>query len=177
MGHNFLVTVDAHSKWIEVFPTSTTSSLAVIEKLRVLFAQFGIPQVIITDNEQFLRSNGIKHLTSSPFHPASNGLAERAVKTFKMGLKKMTQGSVLEKLSRFLFAYRNTPQTTTGVAPAELLLGHRLRSRLDLLRPDLQSRFVRKQQEQKDQHDSHSKQRGFQPSDKVFVKNFCQSSP
>ena len=83
--------------------------------------------------KSFLQSNGIKHVTSSPYHRASNGLAERAVKTFKTGLKKMTDGTTLDKLSRFLFAYRNTPQTTTGVSPAELLLGHRLRSSSDLL--------------------------------------------
>ena len=130
MGQNFLVLVDAHSKWIEVFLMSSTTSLAVMERLRVLFAQFGIPQAIVTDNgsafvsqefKSFLQSNGIKHVTSSPYHPASNGLAERAVKTFKTGLKKMTDGTTLDKLSRFLFAYRNTPQTTTGVSPAELL--------------------------------------------------------
>ena len=156
MGQNFLVLVDAHSKWIEVFPMSSTTSLAVVERLRVLFAQFGIPQAIVTDNgsafvsqefKSFLQSNGIKHVTSSPYHPASNGLAERAVKTFKTGLKKMTDGTTLDKLSRFLFAYRNTPQTATGVSPAELLLGHGLHSRLDLLKPDLQVRVLQKQQQ------------------------------
>ena len=180
LGHNFLVVIDAHSKWIEVLPMSITTSSAVIEELRVLFAQFGIPQVIVSDNgssfvseefKLFLKRNGIKQLTSSPYHPASNGLAERAVKTFKSGLKKMKDGSVSDKLSRFLFAYRNTPQTTTGVSPAELLLGHRLRSRLDLLKPDLQASVLDKQQQQKEQHDRRSKKREFRPKDLVF-KNF-----
>ena len=39
------------------------------------------------------------------------------------------------RLLKILFAYRLTPQTTTGVAPAELLMGRRPRSRLDLLKP------------------------------------------
>ena len=181
LGHNFLVVIDAHSKWIEVLPMSITTSSAVIEKLRVLFAQFGIPQVIVSDNgssfvseefKSFLKRNGIKQLTSSPYQPASNGLAERAVKTFKTWLK-MKDGSVSDKLSRFLFAYRNTPQTTTGVSPAELLLGHRLRSRLDLLKPDLQASVLGKQQQQMEQQNRCSKKREFRPKNSVFVKNFC----
>ena len=110
MGHQFLVLVDAHSKWMEVFPLSSTSSSIVIGKLRALFAQFGIPQVVVTDNgssfvsaefESFLKVNGIKHLTAAPYHPASNGLAERAVQMFKAGIKKMKEGSLVDKLSRF----------------------------------------------------------------------------
>ena len=74
----------------------------------------------------------------APYHPSSNGLAERAVKTVKEGIKKMAEGSLLDKLSRFLFHYRVTPQSTTGKAPAELMMGGRqLRSRLALVKPSL----------------------------------------
>lgn len=120
----------------------------------------------------FTKMNGIKHLTSCPYHPASNGLTERAVKTFKNGLKKMSEGSVLCRLTRFLFSYRNTPQTTTGVAPAELLIGRRLRSCLDLLKPDLQAKVINKQQLQKAQHDHTSRHHEFSLNDPVFVRNF-----
>ena len=78
----------------------------------------------------FLESSGVKHLTSAP---ASNGLAERAVQIVKKGLKKVVQGNICIRLAQVLFAYRLTPQATTGVSPAELLLGRRPRSRLDLL--------------------------------------------
>ena len=37
----------------------------------------------------------------------------------------------------FLLAYRNTPHSTTGEAQSQLFLGRRLRTRLDLLKPDL----------------------------------------
>ena len=72
----------------------------MIEELRTIFAQFGIPETIVTDNgtccvsteiEAFFKSNGIKHLTSAPYHPASNGLAKRAVQTVKKGLRKITE--------------------------------------------------------------------------------------
>ena len=87
---------------------------------------------------EFTHRNGIKHVTSVPAHPASNGLAERAVKTFKNGLSRMKKGSIIDKLSRFLFSYRNTPHSTTGSTPVELLMGRRLRSTLDLIKPDLE---------------------------------------
>jgi transposase InsO family protein len=60
----------------------------VIEELRTMFARFGIAKTVVTDNctyftstefEAFLKSNGIQHFTSAPYHPASNGLAECAV--------------------------------------------------------------------------------------------------
>ena len=84
--------------------------------------------------EAFLASNGIKHITSAPYHPASNGLAERAVQIVKR-LKKITQGSMRSRIAQVLFTYRLTPQSTTGISPGELLFGRRPRSRLDLLKP------------------------------------------
>ena len=131
-GKNILVAIDAHSKWIEAVCTSSTSSSCVIEELRSLFAKFGLPEMVVTDNgtgfvsrefEEFLRRNGVKHTTSAPYHPASNGLAERAVQVIKRGLKKVTEGTMGSRLAKVLFAYRITPQSTTGLAPAELLLG------------------------------------------------------
>ena len=91
-GKMILILIDAHSKWIEAVCTPSTTSSAVIEELKTLFAQFGIPETIVTDNgscfvsaeiEAFFENNGIKHITSAPYHPASNGLAERAVQIVK----------------------------------------------------------------------------------------------
>jgi len=45
-----MVLVDSHSKWIEVIPMSDTTSTATIQKLRTLFAQFGIPESIVSDS-------------------------------------------------------------------------------------------------------------------------------
>ena len=173
--------IDAHSKWIEAVCTSTTSSIAVIEELRTICAKFGLPESIVIDNgpcfvsaefKSFLESNGIKHTTSAPYHPASNGLVERAVQTVKRGLKRVTSGSRNTRLAKVLFSYRITPQGTTGISPAELLLNRSPRTRLDLLHPNTSERVEQKQQQQKKKHDRKAKSRAFHEGDTVLVRNF-----
>ena len=127
-GHYLLIMIDTNSKWIEALPTQSTSSHAKIELLRSIFAQFGLPETIVSDNgsflvseefQQFLKVHGIKQITSAPYHPSSNGLAERAVQIVKKGLKKTTEGSIKSRIAKILFAYRNTPHCTTGNSPAK----------------------------------------------------------
>ena len=96
------------------------------------------PQLKSEEFEQFLKRNGIKHITPAPYHRATNGLAERCVESFKNGMKNETEVKSLNiKLAQFLLAYRNAPHSTTGEPPSQLFLGRRLRTRLDLLKPDL----------------------------------------
>ena len=110
MGKMFLVIIDAHSKWLDVYPTATTTSVATISLLRKSFSTFGLPEVVVTDNASnfvseefvtFLRRNGVKHVKTPPYHPASNGIAERAVQTFKSGIKKLKDGSIETKVALY----------------------------------------------------------------------------
>ena len=139
--------------------------------------------MLVTDNginfvgaefAEFTQRNGIHHVTSDPAHPASNGMAEQVVRTFKDGNSQMQIGSMLDLLSRFLFTYRNTPQSTTGTSPAEPFQGRRLYSPLDLVKPDLEGRVVNEQLKQKRRHDSHARAQEFGIGQKVLVKNFGQ---
>ena len=85
LGQMVLVVVDAHTKWIEAIPTGNScSSATTINKLRCIFSTFGIPEMIVSDNgpafsssefKEFIEKNGIRHLTTAPYHAASNGLA------------------------------------------------------------------------------------------------------
>ena len=179
----FLVIIDAHSKWIEVFKMNSTTATATIRELRSVFARFGIPESIVSDNgpqftssefTEFCRLNGIRHVRVLPYHPSSNGLAERAVQTFKKGFKKMLNGTVQDKIARFLFSYRITPQTTTGTSPAELLMGRTLRSRLHLLKPNLSQNVENKQEQQKLSHDKRAVERTFVDGERVFARNYSK---
>ncbi|KAK9395532.1 macrophage mannose receptor 1-like [Crotalus adamanteus] len=78
----------------------------------------------------------IRHATSAPFHPSTNGMAERMVRITKDALKKLTYGDWHHRLADFLLAYRTTPSTSTGKSPAELRWGRKLITKLDRLHPD-----------------------------------------
>ena len=81
---------------------NTSTSSATIEKLRIAFATHGLPENVVTDNGSNFASkqNRIRHIRTALYHPASNRLAERAVQTFKEGMKKMSGGSVETRVSR-----------------------------------------------------------------------------
>ena len=88
----------------------------------------------------------------------------------------MTGDSLSTQFSRFLFKYRLAPQTTTGRTPAEMLMGRRPKSRLDLLRPDMKAKVEEKQEEQKERHDQHACERHLKPDDCVYMRNFSSNS-
>ena len=112
----------------------------------------------------------------TPYHPASNGQVERAVQIFKEGIKRCTIGSLETRVNRFLFHYRTTPHTTTGVTPAELLMGRRLRTHLDLMHPDLMTDVEKKQERQTQDRNKRSQDREVQPRESVFVKDLPAGS-
>ncbi|XP_035232017.1 uncharacterized protein K02A2.6-like [Stegodyphus dumicola] len=129
----FSIIVDAHSKWLEAYPMKSSSTFETIECLRDFFARFGLPILLVTDNgpqftshelKIFLQSNGIKHKTTAPFKPSSNGQAERYVFTVKQSLRTMQNypGTLRQKLSTFLMQYRKAPNLTTLQSPAMLML-------------------------------------------------------
>ena len=157
MGRMILVVVDAHSKWPEANVMTSTTAISV---LREMFARNGIPKQLVSDNgpqfcseefARFFRDNGVEHTRTIPYHPSSNGAAERFVQTIKLSLRASLQtGMPLDQaLVVFLLHYRVTPHWTTWVAPCTLFCGRTLRTRLDLLTPDLDGQVSKKQVKQR----------------------------
>ncbi|GFX49222.1 uncharacterized protein K02A2.6 [Trichonephila clavipes] len=102
--HTFFLIVDAHSKWLEVYPMKVTTTKKTIECFRDSFARFGLPRVLVSDNrsqftsyefQRFMHKNGVRHKTSAPFKPSSNGQAERYVATLKQSLELCINTKVL----------------------------------------------------------------------------------
>ena len=95
------------------------------------------------------------------------------MQVFKQGMKKVSNGTIWEQIARFLFQYHITPHTTTGLPPCEMLMGRKLHSRLDLLKPDIQARMISKQAKQKSNRDKHCKSCTFVEGES-FCKEFDQ---
>ena len=135
---NILVIIDAGSGWIEAFPVGNRTSETVKIYLSQIFASFGIPKILVSDNgpefvsgdlKQWCESLRIKKMESPVYHPRANGLAERAVQTVKRALPawspklNVSFGAFLQKA---LMTHRNTSKTRSKT-PVELLLGRRVR--------------------------------------------------
>ena len=142
MGSNWLVLVDAYSKYPCIHATSSTSTRATLELLEQEFAHFGYPHTLVTDNattftsdefQEWCKERGITHLSGAPYHPATNGAAERLVQSFKQSLRK-SELHPKAALQEFLMQYRRTP-LDTGLSPSELLNGRQIRTKLDALVP------------------------------------------
>ncbi|XP_037931195.1 uncharacterized protein K02A2.6-like [Teleopsis dalmanni] len=149
---------ECDGKWLEVKITKSTTAADTISLLDDVFAAFGVPLMVVSDNgtnftsvefNDFLTTVGVKyHKYLAPYHPATNGQAERSVKTIKNALKTMgTTSKYLKKnLNEFLRQYKNAPQSTTGCSPAQLFLRRHLRTRIDLIRPEEIAKKVKDKQ-------------------------------
>ena len=127
---SYLIVVDYYSSYPEVVTLMGTTSAAITCHLKGIFARHGIPETMRTDNgpqfqgedfRKFCRTWGIKHVTSSPGFPQSNGKVESAVKIIKNIIKKE------KDLWLGILAYRASPLQGEK-SPSELLMGRRLRT-------------------------------------------------
>lgn len=179
-----LIVVDAYSKWLEVVEIPNMTASHTIKELRRLFASHGLPETVVSDNgpqlvsaemTAFLKANGIRHVLSPPYHPATNGAAERNVQTVKLALKKHLLSVAPHDINRalydFLLSYRVTAHATTCRSPAEMFVKRQLRTRFDLLRPDVLTDVKRNQESQCRNHSSPRAPPQFEVGEIVRVFN------
>ncbi len=85
---NYLLVVDYYSRYFEIAKLSDTKSSTVVTYMKSIFARHGIPREVKSDNgpqyalqefRKFARDWNFNHVTTSPYHPQANGLAERSV--------------------------------------------------------------------------------------------------
>jgi len=130
-----IVAIDYFSKWIEAEPLAKITAANVQHFMWKVVCRFGIPHTIITDNdrqfidrklETFLRELGIKHVTTSVEHLQTNGQAKAANKVILGQLKRRlgaAKGKWADELLEVLWAYRCTPQSSTGETSYNLTYG------------------------------------------------------
>ena len=141
---DLLIIIDEYSRYAiaeEVFSKTTSEIIPVLHKV---WSMFGIPSDLKTDNgptftsiefENMCKFFGIRHRLITPYWPRANGEAERFIRN----LNKVMRNSAVnntpwrKELNMFLGAYRATPHSSTGVAPANLIFKFNNISRLSSL--------------------------------------------
>ena len=136
-GDEYLLLVDYYSNYVLVCPLAETHSHDVIAVLEEQFSQYGIPDVLFTDNgpqfsshrfREFARDWFFLHVTSSPGYPQSNGKSENAVRTVKRQWRKALADGQNKWLA--LLAWRNSPTEGMTVSPSQRFLSRRTRTLL-----------------------------------------------
>jgi hypothetical protein len=170
-GGTYLIVADYYSKFpfIRKMPENCTSQ-AVITATKDILAEHGVPERIISDNgphfsaekyKQFTDSWSIKHITSSPHYPQSNGFIERQIQTTKMTLKKALDSKTDANMA--MLCLRATPIDHKLPSPAAMLFNRRLRTNLPTVihnrSPDkdqILTRLQERQEQQKQHYDKHA---------------------
>lgn len=134
-SQQYLVTVDYFSNFAEVDRLNKTGASEVILHLKKLFARYGSPEILRSDNgpqfscgefKGFAQKWNFKHVTSSPGYPQSNGKAENAVRTVKELVRRAWDSGA--DPWQALLDFRNTPSQGIAISPAQRLLGRRTRT-------------------------------------------------
>ena len=173
-GNYYLIVVDSFSKLPEIFKCKRPVSTVTKYFLTELFARFGVPEMIVSDNgaqftgsefKTFCKTLGIDYITTSLCHPKSNGLAERFIDTFKRALKTNGTGTDDGNIQQSFSIYRITPNPNgiSGISPAELIFSRKIRSLFNRLLP-----------KKKRSYQNRTKQinmKYFRPGDEVFLKS------
>lgn len=173
-GKDYLLVIDHYSGYFELAQLTNTRNETVITNCKSQFARHGIPDTLFTDNgpqfsssafQQFSKEYQFQHTTSSPYHPQSNGMAEKGVQIAKLLLTKAKEDGQDPYLA--LLEYRNTPRDDVLGSPSQRLFGRRTKTRLPTteqllrphtLKPDIVSeRLTQKSKRQKSYYDRQAK--------------------
>lgn len=173
-GHHYIVIVDYYSFYYETHQLQRTAVNQVINCCLKTFAVHGLPVKVVSDNgppfnsadfKECLQHRGISHVTSSPYHPKSNGMAERAVQEAKKLMNKCSYGTT--DYYDPLLEWRNTPRDGVLGSPVQRLMNRHTRTEIpthpSLLQStktnhtEVQQRLRDKQKKQRQQYNKNAK--------------------
>lgn len=217
-GNEYIVTlVDLATRYVHGVAVRSVTANNVVRVLKDFMACFGVPCKLQTDGasyftgrvfRDFVNQLGLAHSVSSPYHPESQGVLERSHRTLKATLTKLgleNASSWDEDLPYVLFCMRDTPSSSTGFSPFELVFGHTVRGPLCLLRErlleegqadlpvldlvgDMRERLMKgwrlaaenissSQDKSKLRHDLKARSREFTPGQEVLILIPVQGNP
>ena len=148
-GHNkAILAVDVFTGFIQICPLKDKTSKSLLNAIdQTIIRPFGIPKMILSDNETGLRNSteffkyleplGIKFVPTSVASPWSNGHAERSIRTIKDGLRKfMQQEQIFSRWDEYLSIFVQSHNQSTSVyghSPEALMFGYQKPTHTDLL--------------------------------------------
>jgi len=171
-GDEYLLVADYYSKYsfVRKIPKNQSNSGTVIQMMKQIFSEHGVPKVLRSDNgphydsqafKVFARDYDFTHVTSSPNYAKSNGFIESQVKAAKSALYKAKATNTDPYIA--LMCLRATPVDSKLPSPAELLLGRPIQDNLPRKiqrsrdSDDVIERLQHRQQQQKYYHDRSCK--------------------
>ena len=146
-GHRYILTlVNYATRYPEAVPLKKIDTETVAEALLDMYSRVGVPKEVLSDlGTQFTsecmkevsKLLSIRRLTTSPYHPACNGLVKKFNETLKRMLRRLCHEQPRQWhhfINPLLFAYREARQEATGFPPFELLYGRTVRGPLQILK-------------------------------------------
>lgn len=166
----YLLLVDYHSSFHILRKLHSTTASSVINNIKAIFSEYGVPGTMVTDNgpqydsqdfKTFAQVYGFRHITSSPHFPQANGKVERYVGVIKNTLQKTHERG--DDVSLALLCLRTTPQAGGLSSPANMMFGNRkVKSNLPSIQilekdEEVLSKMESKQQLHQARYDAHSR--------------------
>lgn len=153
-GYRYLLTIiDFGTRFVEAVPLKKVDAESTCQALMGVFACFGVPQEIVSDNgtnfvarvtEELLKHLKCLHIKSSPYHPESNGMVERINGVLKKVIDKIADSEKKTEwkkmLPAVLMALRNADHTALGISPYHLMFGREARTPVAALRETMEEK-------------------------------------
>ena len=179
--------IDLHSRFPEAFILRDGSSAEIISKLRSVFARFGFPDYVKSDNgtafisqefEQFLNSLGIRHVLAPVYYPQANSCIERFHSTLKSRIKRIRQVQKIplqQALDEVLFDVRSSPNDMNGETPFYRLFGKEMSSKLSRIAVSSNGKVVgRRRMARTEYAGRRSVRKSHEPGQSVLVRKLAK---
>ena len=172
-NQDFVIVVDYYGKYWEIERLYNTKSITIVKKMKKMFSRLGIPETLRSENglqytvqvlKLFSKEWKVKHVTSTPEYPKSNGFVKRHIQIVKNLLTKAKQSGKDPYLA--MLESRNCPAENSS-SPAQLIYGRCLRSLLPIYHEklkiksinddDIHNEKVQKQSKQAFYYNQHAK--------------------
>lgn len=140
-----IVLIDFFTKYVEAEPLKNMRSQTIADWfVNKIVMRYGAVDRVLTDQgkgfcstfmESVFALTKSQHVKATPYHPETNGLAERSIRTIRSMMGHYVNESFTNwdlYLNKLIFAYNSAVQVTTGESPYKLLFGREPKLPIDV---------------------------------------------